>query len=210
MSVFTICRSSHVYLFLTVYVFFPLLICGITLRLDTCITNMRNKTNLTPRNAINHAKIFTGSVRNSLFSVQTSSEHYLLVSAQCLDFAGGSVVKNLPANTGDMGLIPGSGRFPGEGNGIPLQYSCLENPMDRRACRARVQGVVNSQTRLSDRVCTLLCLGPRMYFAVLSVERPQKNRKGKPNSCIKQLVQQRKSIIAVVKQLTQLEKGMAY
>ena len=46
------------------------------------------------------------------------------------------VVKNLPANAGDLrgkGLIPGSGRSPGEGNGNPLQYSCLENPMDRGA-----------------------------------------------------------------------------
>ena len=51
-------------------------------------------------------------------------------------FPGGSVVKNLPANAGDtrdMGLISGSRRFPGEGNGSPLQWSCLENPMDRRA-----------------------------------------------------------------------------
>ena len=43
------------------------------------------------------------------------------------------MVKNLPANAGDMGLIPGSGRSPGEGNGSPLQYSCLGNPMDRGA-----------------------------------------------------------------------------
>ena len=43
------------------------------------------------------------------------------------------VVKNPPANTGDVGLIPGSGRSPGEGHGHPLQYSCLENPMDRGA-----------------------------------------------------------------------------
>ena len=54
------------------------------------------------------------------------------------------VVKNLPANAGDirdMGLIPGSGRAPEGGNGNPLQYSCLENPMDRGACRAIVHGV---------------------------------------------------------------------
>ena len=48
-----------------------------------------------------------------------------------LGFPGGSVIKNLPANAGDAGLIPASGRSPGEGNGNPLQYSCLENPMDR-------------------------------------------------------------------------------
>ena len=49
-------------------------------------------------------------------------------------FLGGTVVKNLPANVGDtrdMGSIPESGRFPGVGNGNPLQYSCLENPMER-------------------------------------------------------------------------------
>ena len=49
------------------------------------------------------------------------------------DFPGGSVVKNLPANAGDTGSIPGSGRFPGKGDGNPLQYSCLENPIDRGA-----------------------------------------------------------------------------
>ena len=46
------------------------------------------------------------------------------------------MVKNLPANAGDTGLIPGPGRSSGEGNGIPLQYSCLENPMDRGAWQA--------------------------------------------------------------------------
>ena len=48
-------------------------------------------------------------------------------------FPGGSVVKNPPVNAGDVGSVPGSGRPPGEGNGHPLQYSCLENPMDRGA-----------------------------------------------------------------------------
>ena len=50
-----------------------------------------------------------------------------------MDFPGGPVVKNPPADAGDTGLIPGSGRSPGEGNGSPLQYSCLENPMDKGA-----------------------------------------------------------------------------
>ena len=53
----------------------------------------------------------------------------------CWGFAGGTVVKNPPANAGDTGLIPGSGRSRGGGNGNPLQYSCLENSMDRGACR---------------------------------------------------------------------------
>ena len=51
-------------------------------------------------------------------------------------FPGGSVVKNLPASGGDPGLIPESERSFGEGNGNPLQYSCLENPMDREAWQA--------------------------------------------------------------------------
>ena len=49
------------------------------------------------------------------------------------------MVKNLPADARDTGSIPGSARSPGEGNGNPLQYSCLENPMDRGACWATVQ-----------------------------------------------------------------------
>ena len=56
-------------------------------------------------------------------------------------FPGGSVVKNPPANAGDTGSIPGSGRPPGEGNGTPLQYFCLENPMDMEAWQATVHGV---------------------------------------------------------------------
>ena len=56
-------------------------------------------------------------------------------------FPGGSVVKNLPANTGDVGLINGSGRSPGEGNGNPLQYSCLKNPRERGAWWATIHGV---------------------------------------------------------------------
>ena len=59
-------------------------------------------------------------------------------------------VKNMPANTGDMGLIPGLGRSPGEGNGNLLQYCCLENPMDRGALPSTVHGVAKSQTRLSN------------------------------------------------------------
>ena len=53
-----------------------------------------------------------------------------------MGFPGGSVVKSPPANAGDMGLIPGSGRFRGEGNGNPLQFSLLGNPMDRGAWQA--------------------------------------------------------------------------
>ena len=61
-------------------------------------------------------------------------------------FQGGSVVKNLPANAGDANSILGLGRSPGEENGNPYQYSCLENPMDRGAWQATVHGVSKSQT----------------------------------------------------------------
>ena len=56
-------------------------------------------------------------------------------------FPDGSVVKNPPTNAGDVGSIPGSGRSPGDGNGTPLQDSCLENPMDREAWWATVHRV---------------------------------------------------------------------
>ena len=69
---------------------------------------------------------------------------------QNLGFPGGSEVKASASNTGDMGLIPGLGRSPGEGNGNPLQYSCLENPTDGGAWWATVHGVAKSRTRLSN------------------------------------------------------------
>ena len=78
------------------------------------------------------------------------------------DFPGGSKVKNPPANIGDVGLIPGSGRSPGEGDGNPLQYSCLENPMDREAWWTTVHGVSQSQTRLKQ----LSYMGKSMHEAV--------------------------------------------
>ena len=70
---------------------------------------------------------------------------------------GAPVVKNLPANAGDAGdggSVSGLGRTPGGGNGNPLQYPCLENPMDRGAWWATVHGAAESQTQLSERVCT--------------------------------------------------------
>ena len=67
-------------------------------------------------------------------------------SSLTMGFPGGSVVKNLPANAGDTGSIPGLGRSPGEENCNPLQYSCRENPMDRGAWWAIVHGVTKSWT----------------------------------------------------------------
>ena len=74
------------------------------------------------------------------------------LSRLVMGFPGVAVVKNLAISAGDardVGLIPGLGRSPGEGNGYPLQCSCLENPMGRGAWRATVCVVTKSQTRLS-------------------------------------------------------------
>ena len=70
-------------------------------------------------------------------------------------FPGDSLVKNLPANAGEESSITGSGRFPGEGNGYPLQYSCLENPMDRGAWWATVHGVTRAGHDLTTKPALL-------------------------------------------------------
>ena len=69
----------------------------------------------------------------STLQMQKSTTEFKSGVSGHVGFPGASVVENPPANAGDAGLIPGSGRSPGEGNGNPLQYSCLENPMDRGA-----------------------------------------------------------------------------
>ena len=93
-----------------------------------------------------------------LYSKHTSSfpaSPYLFLLLECSaitfheGFPGSLAVKNPPANAGDMGLIPGSGRSPGGGNRYPLQYSCLENPMDRGAWQVTVRRVTKSQIQLS-------------------------------------------------------------
>ena len=68
----------------------------------------------------------------------------------CLGFPGGSDSEESACDAGDLGSIPGLGSSPGEGNGSPFQYSCLENFMDRGAWQATVHGVTKSWTRLSD------------------------------------------------------------
>ena len=67
-----------------------------------------------------------------------------------MGFPGGSDGKESTCNAGDPGLIPGLGRSSGKGNGNPLQYSCLGNPMDRGGLRATVLGVTKRWTRLTD------------------------------------------------------------
>ena len=75
---------------------------------------------------------------------------YFVIILAPKGFPGGSEVKACACNAGDLGLIPGSGSSPGEGNGNPLQYSCLENPKDGGVWWAKVHGVAKSQTQLSD------------------------------------------------------------
>ena len=74
-----------------------------------------------------------------------------------VDFPGGPALKNLPANAGNVGSIPGSGRSHGEVNGNPLHYSCLKNPMDRGACQAIVLGVTRIGHDLAIKPPPLMC-----------------------------------------------------
>ena len=67
-----------------------------------------------------------------------------------MDFPGGSVIKNLPANAGDAGSIPGLGRSPGGGHGNPFHYSCLKDSLDREAWKSTVHGV----TRVGHNLAT--------------------------------------------------------
>ena len=88
------------------------------------------------------------------FTVERNAHSQLKVSenknVNVLGFPDSSVGKESACNAGDLGSIPRLGRSPGEGNGNPLQYSGLENPMDRGAWWATGQGVAKSQTQLSD------------------------------------------------------------
>ena len=89
-------------------------------------------------------------------------------------FASGSVAKQSACNTGDMGLIPGSGRSPGEESGNPLQNSCPKNPMDRGAWQPTVQRITKSQTRLSSHTYIYLYMYHRnrsyMFFIYILIK----------------------------------------
>ena len=91
----------------------------------------------------------TVTIKTQLISVKEVLAYWLNYEG----FPGGSVVKNPPANAGDMGLIPGPGRSPTEENGNPLQYSCLENSMDSGAWWATAHGVIESWTWMSNWAC---------------------------------------------------------
>ena len=93
--------------------------------------------------------------RSYLYFLSDSSGDSFRVWPLCVimfasGFLGGSDGKGSACNARVLGLIPGLGRFPGGGNGYPLQYSCLESPMDRGAWHAAVHGVTKSWTWLSD------------------------------------------------------------
>ena len=102
---------------------------------------------------IEHTDRERGENRNNKSHHKSPRERIYCVSftsAYIMAFPGGSDSKESACSAGDMGLIPGLGRSPREGNGNPLQYPCLENPMDGGAWRATVHGVAKSWTRLSD------------------------------------------------------------
>ena len=83
-------------------------------------------------------------------SIQEEDIIIVNIFAPNMGFPCSLVGKESACNAGDLGLIPGLGRLPGEGNGNSLQYSCLENLMDRGAWQATVHGVAKSRTQLSD------------------------------------------------------------
>ena len=92
-----------------------------------------------------------------------------------MDYPGASPVRNLPVNAGDMGLMPGLGGSPGEGNGNPLQYSSLGNPMDRGGWWARVHEFAQSPTGHTDRTTTLLIWYLiHLFLSFLKIQRWQK------------------------------------
>ena len=87
-------------------------------------------------------------------------------SKAILGFSGGSDGKASLCSAGDQGSIPGLGRSPGEGNGSPLQYSCLENSMDGAAWWATVHGVAKSRTRLSNFTTLQYCVDFLTYIDI--------------------------------------------
>ena len=105
-------------------------------------------------------------------------EHQRIRLNRRLCLTGASLVAQMVVsvcNAGDPGSIPGLGRSAGEGNGSPLQYSCLENPMDGGAWLATVHGVAKSRTRLSDFTTTISisCTGRQILYHCATGEAPK-------------------------------------
>ena len=107
-----------------------------------------------------------------------------------MGFPGGPVVKNLPANAGDSGSIPGWGRFPLRRACNPLQYSCLENPADRGAWQATVPGVAMSRTQLSMRSRHILYFSLRWNaLGQMRTQEREKDKRGVRSPCFKNVSQ---------------------
>ena len=115
-------------------------------------------------------------LKKLISTTQSSKIIMLIIAVVCgkkirfltfLGFPGSSNSKEFACNAGNQDSVSGLGRSSGEGNGNPLQYSCLENPMDRGARQARVHGVAKSQTRLGDFTFTLIFLLKNGYVYVL-------------------------------------------
>ena len=83
-------------------------------------------------------------------------------------FPGGSEDKESACKVGDLGSIPGLGRSPGEESGNPLQYSCLENPMDRGAWRSAIHGVTKSRTQLLKNIASIFQTASTCIFSCVS------------------------------------------
>ena len=121
----------------------------------TLWTKMQQKKNKFCSTTFGPHKQYLTQKKTAVLSVLPMSIHLFLRNKYILIlyfgvFPGGSDSKEPACNVGDLGSIPGSGRSPGEGNGNPLQYSCLENSVDGGAWGAVIHGVAKSQTRLSD------------------------------------------------------------
>ena len=125
------------------------------MEISESIINLGTRGTETILDYIKNSKFITASTTlNFVRTVRTVVMRGAKVFSRVLEdrqgFRVGAEVKVSACNVGDLGSIPGSGRSPGEGNGNPLQYSCLENPMDGGAWWATVHGVAKSRARLSD------------------------------------------------------------